>query len=135
MDYGPLTFSLKIGEKWTRYGGTDAWPEWEVLPTSAWNYGLVLNERDPAGSFGVVKKRGALAANPFTSDAVPVTLRVKGKKIPAWKMDRLGLVGPLQDSPVRSDERMETVMLIPMGAARLRLSAFPLIGFGSQARE
>ena len=135
IDYGPLTFSLKIGEKWTRYGGTDAWPEWEVLPTSAWNYGLVLNERDPAGSFGVVKKRGALAANPFTSDAVPVTLRVKGKKIPAWKMDRLGLVGPLQDSPVKSDERMETVMLIPMGAARLRISAFPLIGFGSQARE
>src|SRR5205823_14913272 len=63
------------------------------------------------------------------------TLRVKGKKIPAWKVDRFGLVGPLQDSPVKSDERMETVTLIPMGAARLRISAFPLIGFGSQARD
>ena len=44
VDYGPLTFSLKIGEKWTRYGGTDDWPEWEVHPTTAWNYGFVLNE-------------------------------------------------------------------------------------------
>src|SRR5262249_31005296 len=27
VNYGPLTFSLKIGEKWTRYGGTETWPE------------------------------------------------------------------------------------------------------------
>src|SRR5207244_1928999 len=23
--YGPLSFSLKIGERWVRYGGSDAW--------------------------------------------------------------------------------------------------------------
>src|SRR6266567_4351803 len=55
VNYGPLAFSLKIGENWTRYGGTDAWPEWEVSPTTSWNYGLVLNERQPAKSFEIVK--------------------------------------------------------------------------------
>src|SRR5262249_55555396 len=29
VNYGPLTFSLKIGEQWTRYGGAPVWPEWE----------------------------------------------------------------------------------------------------------
>ena len=42
VDYGPLTFSLKIGERYARYGGTDAWPEVELFPTTPWNYGLVL---------------------------------------------------------------------------------------------
>src|SRR6266568_5293251 len=55
VNYGPLTFSLRIGENWTRYGGTEPWPEWEVTPTTPWNYGLVLNEHDPAKSFQIVK--------------------------------------------------------------------------------
>src|SRR5438552_9326100 len=55
VDYGPLTFSLRIGEEWTRYGGTDAWPEWEVRPTTAWNYGLVLAAGDPAKSLQIVR--------------------------------------------------------------------------------
>ena len=34
-----------------------------------------------------------------------------------------------------SDQPVETVTLIPMGAARLRISAFPVIGNGSNAHE
>ena len=68
-------------------------------------------------------------------DSAPVQLRAKAKKIPAWKTDRLGLVGPLQDSPVKSREPEETVTLIPMGAARLRISAFPVISEAADARE
>ncbi|HXT40390.1 MAG TPA: beta-L-arabinofuranosidase domain-containing protein, partial [Candidatus Angelobacter sp.] len=135
VNYGPLTFSLKIGERWTRYGGTDAWPEREVHPTTAWNYGLVLNARNPAKSFEVVKRSGPLAANPFTPETAPVALRARVKKIPQWKTDRYGLAGKLQDSPVRSGEPVETVTLIPMGAARLRISSFPVIGSGSSAHD
>ena len=67
VSYGVLTFSLKIGERWQRCGGTDAWPEFEVFPTTPWNYGLVLDEKNPAKSFKVVKRSGdALPAQPFT---------------------------------------------------------------------
>jgi hypothetical protein len=150
VNYGPLTFSLKIDEQWTRYGGTDAWPEWEVRPKTAWNYGLVLNESDPANSIEILKNRQPLAPNPFLvgespesqevahvhrPQTSPIALRVKAKKIPAWKIDRFGLVGKLQDSPVKSEGPAETVMLIPMGAARLRLSTFPVIGIGPKAHE
>ena len=44
-----------------------------------------------------------------------------------------GLVGSLQDSPVRSDEPVAEITLIPMGCARLRISAFPTIGEGADA--
>ena len=67
VSYGVLTFSLKIGERWQRCGGTDAWPESEVFPTTPWNYGLVLDDKNPAKSFKVVKRSGgALPAQPFT---------------------------------------------------------------------
>ena len=136
VNYGPLSFSLKIGERWERCGGTDAWPELEVFPTTPWNYGLMLNQKNPAKSFKVVKQDGGpLPAQPFAPATVPIELRVKAKRIPAWKQDALGLVGKLQPSPVKSDQSPETVTLIPMGAARLRISTFPVIGEGKDAQE
>ncbi|HXP63079.1 MAG TPA: beta-L-arabinofuranosidase domain-containing protein [Dongiaceae bacterium] len=135
VDYGPLTFSLKIGERYARYGGTPAWPETEVFPTTPWNYGLVLEAQDPAESFEVVTKPGPVPAQPFTPETAPIQLRARAKKLPAWKQDSLGLVGKLQPSPVKSDQPLETVTLIPMGAARLRISAFPVIGEGEGAHE
>ena len=133
VDYGPLTFSLKIGEKWTRNGGSEKWPDWEVFPTTDWNYGLVLDRDVPARSFEVQQKPGPLAPQPFTLETVPIELRVKARKIPAWQQDYLELVGPLQSSPALSDEPEETVTLVPMGAARLRISMFPTIGTGAEA--
>src|ERR1019366_1330544 len=134
VNYGPLSFSLKIGERWARCGGTDAWPELEVFPTTPWNYGLVLNEKTPAKSFKVVKSSGGLLpAQPFTPATAPIELQVEAKRIPEWKQDSLGLVGKLQASPVKSDQPSETVTLIPMGAARLRISSFPVIGQGQDA--
>lgn len=133
VDRGPLTYSLKIGEKWVKYGGTDAWPELEALPTTPWNYGLVLDAAAPAASFEVVQRPGPLAAQPFTPEAAPVELRVKAKRIPAWTLDPNGLLNPLQASPARSEEPEETVTLVPMGCARLRLCAFPTIGTGPEA--
>ncbi|MCX6923782.1 MAG: glycoside hydrolase family 127 protein [Verrucomicrobia bacterium] len=135
VSYGVLTFSLKIGERWERCGGTDAWPELEVFPTTPWNYGLVLDEKQPAASFKVVTSGGgALPAQPFTPATAPIQLQVPAKRIPAWKLDSLGLVGKLQPSPVKSDQPTETVTLIPMGAARLRITSFPTIGEGNDAR-
>jgi hypothetical protein len=135
VDYGPLTFSLDIGEKWTRYGPNEAWPEWEVFPTSPWNYGLALDSSAPSKSFQVVQRAGPLPANPFTPDTAPIRLRVPAKKISGWTMDRNGLAGTLQDSPIKSDAPVETVTLIPMGAARLRITSFPVVGSGSEAHE
>jgi len=142
VNYGPLTFALRIGEKWTRYGSNEKWPEWEVSPTTAWNYGLALNDssaRSRSGaadaSFAILRKKAPLADNPFTPDTTPIEIRAKARKIAAWQPDKFALVGKLQDSPAFSDEPVENVTLIPMGAARLRISAFPLASNSKQAHE
>jgi hypothetical protein len=150
VNYGPLTFSLKIGEryerhdsiktaigdsKWQKGADPSKWPSYEILPTTPWNYGLVLNEDDPAKSFNVKAGNWPVNDFPFTTDDAPIVITAKAKKIPEWDLDRYGLCAVLQDSPVLSDEPIETVSLIPMGCARLRISAFPVVGTGPTARK
>jgi Beta-L-arabinofuranosidase, GH127 len=135
VNYGPLTFSLKIGEEYRRYGGTNEWPEWEVYPTTPWNYGLEIPlNKDPAGSLEVVRRAGNLQ-QPFTPGNTPILMRARARKIPGWTLDKHGLVAKLQWSPIRSQEPEEWVTLIPMGAARLRITAFPQIGNGPDAHD
>jgi hypothetical protein len=105
IERGPLTYSLKIGERWHRFGGTDLWPAYEVFPTTPWNYGLVVDPMNPAASFKVVRSQGALPEQPFALDNAPIYLEVQGKRIPQWRQESNGLVGSLQASPVRSDQR------------------------------
>ena len=149
VNYGPLTFSLKIGENYVRKAsdetaigdskwqeGVDkaAWPSFGIEPTTPWNYGLVLEE-DINKSFDVIMKTWPADNFPFTPEASPIELKARGRIIPQWKIDEYGLAGELQDSPVRSDRPLETVTLIPMGAARLRISAFPVIGEDENAND
>jgi DUF1680 family protein len=127
VDYGPLTFSLDIGERWTRYGSNQSWPEFEVFPTTAWNYGLVVDQKHPDRSLRLVRKAGPVAGQPFTAEAAPITIQAKARKIPAWKQNANGLVGKIPQSPVQTSEPIEKVELIPMGAARLRITSFPAV--------
>jgi hypothetical protein len=135
VHHGPLTFSLGIRETWKRIGGTDAWPHYEVLPASPWNYGLVLSDLHPERALALKARTGALPQNPFTPAAAPFTITAKARKIPAWRADSENVVGTLQPSPAKSIEPVETISLIPMGAARLRISSFPTIGSGPGAHE
>ncbi len=150
VDYGPLTFSLKIDEQnipydstttalgdsqWQSTLDTSLWPAFEIHPNSAWNYGLLLDETTPTDSFTIVQKAWPADDFPFTPGSVPIEIQARGRKIPEWTMDSDGLCGILQDSPTKSTELDETVTLLPMGAARLRISAFPVIGDGPDANQ
>ncbi|MHB1038122.1 MAG: beta-L-arabinofuranosidase domain-containing protein [Pirellulales bacterium] len=135
VDYGPLTFSLAIEEKWSRGGGSADWPEMEVFPTSPWNYGLVFDREKPAKSFEVTRRKVPAGTNPFTHEGASVRLVAQGRKIPAWQADADNVVGVLQPSPVRSNEPIEKITLIPMGAARLRITSFPTIGTEPNAHD
>lgn len=132
---GPLTYSLAIGERWSKYGDSEKWPGYEVFPTTPWNYGLELDAKDPAKSFEVEFAKGPLAAQPFTPEAAPILLKAKGRRIPQWRQEENGLVGEVKMSPVKSVEPVEQITLVPMGCQRLRISAFPTIGTGPDAVE
>jgi hypothetical protein len=142
LHYGPLAFSLRIEEeyirknsaqttqwdsKWQANADPTQWPSFEIRPASAWNYGLVFDPERIAESFEVVKQPWPEAQFPFALATVPWTIKAKGAKIPEWGMDEYGLCAFVPQSPVRSDAAVEDITLVPMGAARLRISAFPVI--------
>ena len=118
-----------------RQGGTDKWPAWEIYPASDWNYGLTLDGRNTAASFEVIKKSWPASGQPFEAESVPIELKTKAKKIPQWQLNYQGLIEEIQESPAASNEPVETVTLIPMGAARLRISAFPTVSSGFDAEK
>ncbi|MFT4093715.1 MAG: glycoside hydrolase family 127 protein [Niabella sp.] len=141
VDRGPLTYSLKIKEtyikadskksaigdsKWQETADASKWPSYEIFPGTAWNYGLAYKGADPSAFFKIQKKQWPADDFPFTQEHVPVSLTAKGKRIPGWKIDQYGLTDTLPQSPVQVNTREETIELIPMGAARLRISAFPV---------
>ncbi len=140
--YGPLGFSLHIKENYQKVDskasaigdskwqeGVDAavWPSYDIYPGSHWNYGLVLDQQNSTSSFKLVKKAWPKDDFPFSQQNVPLVLYAKGKEIPSWQMDEFGLCGLLPKSPVQVNTVTEEISLIPMGAARLRISAFPVI--------
>lgn len=132
VDRGPLSFSVKIGEDWKPYGTNTVWPEHEVFPTTPWNYGLVLDGKKTNIK---VSKTRKVQGQPWTHDAAPIELTAKAKRIPNWGMDSNGtMLDPLQESPIVSSEPTETIHMVPLGCARLRMSALPVIGNAPAAR-
>lgn len=141
VNYGPLTYSLKIKEEyvkkdsrvtaigdsgWQATADADQWPSFEIYPGTPWNYGLLLKEK-VEDSFEVVKKTWPANDNPFTNQTAPIEIKALGKRIPEWGIDQYGLVAVLPQSPVKTKTTSEELILVPMGGARLRISAFPVV--------
>jgi len=122
---GPLWYSLRIGEEWKRCGGTDEWPAQEVLPTTPWNYGLVMNAANPAAAVHLAAKRNP-GYQPFKPEAAPVLLKAKARRVPGWQAEGR-MAGLVPASPAEGVGPVEEVELIPMGCARLRISVFPTV--------
>lgn len=133
VERGPCSYSVKIDEQWRRCGGTDAWPEWEVLPATPWNYGLVLEAANPLSGFEV-RERGQVSEQPWTPDTAPVEIRARARRIPGWRLENQ-TVQELRQGPVKSSQPDEQLTLIPLGCARLRMACLPVIGQGEDARE
>lgn len=142
VNYGPLTYSLKIDEQYVKkdskataiddsrwQAGVDPqkWPSFEIYPGTAWNYGLLIDEKHPENSIEIMHHAWPEDDNPFTNSNAPISLKVNGKKIPEWIIDQYGLCGTLPQSPVKSDQPLAELTLVPMGGARLRIAAFPMV--------
>lgn len=140
VNYGPLTLSLKIAERynkvdskasaigdshWIEGADTEKWPTYEIFPDSPWNYSLILPDDNSTAAFEVVKLPWPADNQPFTLSGVPLEVKAKGRLVPSWGFDSTGLTGvlPAEDAPRAA--QADDITLVPMGAARLRISAFP----------
>lgn len=94
VNYGPLTFSLKIGERyvqrdptkttegdsgWQKTADPSKWPAFDIYPTTPWNYGLVLNNDNPAKSFTIKKLSWPTDNYPFTQESAPLQIIATGR--------------------------------------------------------
>lgn len=135
VDYGPLTLSLQIGEEYRKIDsrtsamgdsrwqeGADAsqWPSYEILPTTAWNYSL-----EPGCDITLERGQWPADNNPFTLESCPLHFKAKGRIVPSWGYDDTGLTAVLPAENALKADQLDDITLVPMGAARLRISAFP----------
>jgi DUF1680 family protein len=122
VERGPLVFSYGMGEDWVKLHESGMTSDWQVFPTSRWNYALKVDSESPAKSIAVQETE--VGERPFARQHSAVRLSVKAQKLNEWRAED-GVADPVPQSPVVSAEREETIELIPYAAAKLRITAFP----------
>ncbi|MDT7815537.1 MAG: hypothetical protein QOJ42_5453 [Acidobacteriaceae bacterium] len=120
---GPLVFSFPIGESWVKLRDRGMTADWQVFPSSPWNYALAVSGEDMQK---LSVEELPIGESAFALAETPLKLQVKARKLPSWlAVD--GVADPVPQSPVHSSEPEETITLVPYGAAKLRITAFPLL--------
>jgi hypothetical protein len=122
VERGPLVFSYGIGEDWVKLRDRGMTADWQVFPSTQWNYGLCVDTKEP--SEGIAATETEVVEAPFAASHAPVKLSVKARKLPDWRAED-GVANPVPQSPVLSNQPEETITLIPYAAAKLRITAFP----------
>lgn len=122
---GPLVFSLNINDRWQQVHGDLPHATWQTLPTSTWNYALVLDPNEPSKSISLTKK--PIGDCPFSPDGSPLRAKVPAKRLPGWDVDRHAAAAPPK-SPIKSNEQTQMIELLPFGCTNLRVTELPWIG-------
>ena len=135
IECGPLVYAMPIKEVWKssvepRYA-TAEFPNWEVTPASAWNYGIAL-DLGKLESQVEIKTNPGPVGDPWQNP--PVTLTVPMRKIEGWELrsnpdsPSQRFTPPLPDLSVsKVSDTVERVALVPYGATHLRVTIFPAV--------
>ncbi len=135
VERGPLVYSLHIGEEWTRVNADKPHRElphgdFEVRPTTPWNYGLIVDEHRPDTSLRFEER--TVGERAFSPDGSGMIAHARGRRIPDWKIEH-GWAGEFSPADTRtadphkpvSTQPAESITLIPYGCTNIRITEFP----------
>lgn len=127
VERGPLVYALAIGEKWVRVNEDKPHREpphadWEVHPTTDWNYGLLVDEDRP--ETGLRFEERPVGERPFSPEGAGTAARVEGRKVPGWGLKH-GWAAEIPPEPQAPDGPVEELTLLPYGCTNIRVTEFP----------
>ncbi len=118
---GPLVFSYPVGESWVKLRTRGMTADWQVFPSTQWNYAVRAGE----GTASELRAEELpIGGTPFSKEGAPVKVRVPARLLPTWRAVD-GVAGLVPQSPASSDQPEETLVMVPYGAAKLRITSFP----------
>ncbi|GIN71491.1 hypothetical protein J14TS2_19660 [Bacillus sp. J14TS2] len=135
IERGPLVYSLQMKENWQiKHKPIADLPEFDpsalgfneyhVKTDNAWNYGLLMDRKNPEKFINVVTR--PMPENPFQQELTPVKLVAQAKKLPTWgKAANHVEADEPPVGPILSTEPTEEITLVPYGAQNLRITYFP----------
>lgn len=136
VERGPLVYALKIGEEWTRVNADKPHRElphadFEVRPTTPWNYGLIVDEQHPERTLRFEER--PVGERPFSPEGAGMVASAQGRKLPNWKLLRgwAAEISPADvawtNRPPAQPEPVEDITLIPYGCTNIRITEFPKV--------
>ncbi len=125
---GPLVYSLRIEESWrinrADRKSTRTFPAYDLTAKSAWNYALAVSPGDILRSSNPMPLHWDILRDPVTHRLVNWT-PYQGDK----SSGRFEFTPPVPDREIVAANlapEVETVRLVPFGAAKLRITYFPV---------
>ncbi len=137
VERGPLVYALKIGEAWTRVNADQPQRElphgdFEVRPTTPWNYGLAVNVASPSDN--ITFNEHPVGERPFSPEGAGTSATVRARRLPRWKLENGWAaeispvdVGWAEPTPPGELQPLEDVTLIPYGCTNIRITEFPRV--------
>ncbi len=121
FEAGPLVFALPLEGQWTelkKYAQGSG--DWQIKGSKPWNYAVQVGQCDAS------LKEQPVSEVPFDVQHPAESLSVQGRQLRQWT-EADNSAGPLPISPVSSKEPLRTLTLVPYGAAKVRITAFPYL--------
>jgi DUF1680 family protein len=135
VERGPLVYALALGEEWTRVNADKPHRElphgdFEVRPTTPWNYALILDPARPEESLRFEEK--PVGERPFSPEGAGMAAWAKARRLPKWTLAHgwAGEISPADSAWARpaspaSFGPVEEVRLIPYGCTNIRITELP----------
>jgi hypothetical protein len=136
VNRGGLLFSLPVTAQWLPFTPPAHAPgkdirAFRLLPEkdAVWNYALIVDSEKPGRSFTLQKLAVTPGAKPWDQHS-PIGLAVKARRVLNWSMEgepNHPLTPGFPFTPMELSKDVETVVLVPFGATRLRMTYLPCI--------